>query len=75
MPRRVLYDLGLKVPNGVFSELPGVCRLMAKGAEMFNEIEMLGTLENGLWSKNAHCKDEGQQKACVTFADFFKQTC
>jgi len=78
MPRRYLYGLGnhrlgLNVPNSVFSELPGVCRLMAKGAERFNELEMLGNLEGGLWSESACCEDEGQQKARATFVAFFKQ--
>ena len=80
MPRGCFYGLGnhrlqLEVPNGVFLELPGVCRLMVKGAEMFNELEMLGTLENGLWSKNAHCEHEEQQKSHASFVAFFKQTC
>lgn len=69
------HHLGLNVPNSVFSELPGVCSLMAKEAEMFNELEMLRILDNGLWSKSAHCEDEGQQKTCPIFVVFFKQTC
>lgn len=36
------HCLGLKVPSSVFSEFPAACRLMAKGAEMFNELGKLG---------------------------------
>lgn len=35
----------LKVPNDVFSKYHSVCRMMVKGEEVFNKIEMLETLE------------------------------
>lgn len=72
MPRGCFYGLEnlrqqLKVPSDVFSVHPGVYRMVVKGAEMFNKIEVLETLEQkySLWGWEA---EKGLCHICSFFS-------
>lgn len=75
MPRGCFYglenlSLQLKVPNGVFSEHPGVYRIMVKGAEMFNKTDA-----RDFGAKIVIGRLRGRKRPVPYLSLFFMQTC